>query len=70
MAELSRHSGQISIGGVLISARWDADGLHVKINLDQVESSLLVDGEVPLDIAIGDTIIFPQSDDDSWDDEL
>jgi hypothetical protein len=65
-----RSSGQIAIGGVVISAWWDANGLHVQVNLDDVDDSLLVDGEVPLDIAIGDTIIFPQTDDDSWNDEL
>jgi hypothetical protein len=59
-------------GGAVVSASWDEYGrLHVRVDIDGIPDSRLIDGSVPLDISVGDEQVFPPtSDDDTWDDEL
>ena len=59
-------------GGAVVSATWDEYGrLHVRVDIDGIPDSRLIDGAVPLDISVGDEQVFPAiSDDDGWDDEL
>jgi hypothetical protein len=62
----------IVTGGAVVTVTWDADGrLHVRVGIDGIPDSRLIDGAVPLDISVDDEQVFPPvSDDDSWDDEL
>jgi len=73
-----RHEGlptetrTIVTGGAVVSATWDDEGrLHVRVGIDGIPDSRLIDGMVPLDISVGDEQVFPPvEEDDSWDDEL
>ena len=62
----------IVTGGAVVSATWDMNGrLHVRVDIDGIPDSRLIDGAVPLDISVGNEQVFPPvSDDDDWDDEL
>jgi YD repeat-containing protein len=62
----------IVTGGAVVSTTWDENGrLHVRVDIDGIPDSRLIDDAVPLDISVGDDQVFPPvSDDDEWDDEL
>ena len=62
----------IVTGGAVVSATWDMNGrLHVRVDIDGIPDSRLIDGSVPLDISVGNERVFPPpADDDDWDDEL
>jgi YD repeat-containing protein len=62
----------IVTGGAVVSTTWDENGrLHVRVDIDGIPDSRLIDDAVPLDISVGDNQVFPPiSDDDDWDDEL
>jgi hypothetical protein len=62
----------IETGGGVVSAWWDDDGrFHVRVDIDGIPDSRLIDDQVPLDISVGDQQVFPPVDtDDDWDDEL
>jgi hypothetical protein len=60
----------IVTGGGVVSAWWDESGrFHVRVDIDGIPNSRLIDNAVPLDISVGDQQVFPPVD-DSWDDEL
>jgi hypothetical protein len=64
----------IVTGGGVVSAWWDDYGhFHVRVDIDGIPDSRLIDDQVPLDISVGDQQVFPPVDSDSdadWDDEL
>jgi len=62
----------IVTGGAVVSATWDENGrLHVRVDIDGIPDSRLIDDAVPLDISVGENQVFPPvSDDSDWDDEL
>jgi hypothetical protein len=62
----------IVTGGGVVSAWWDDYGrFHVRVDIDGIPDSRLIDDQVPLDISVGDQQVFPPVDsDEDWDDEL
>jgi hypothetical protein len=63
----------IVTNGAVVSASWDEHGrLHVRVDIDGIPDSSLINGSVPLDISVGDEQVFPPILDDEWDvdDEL
>lgn len=62
----------IVTGGGVVSASWDDDGrFQVRIDIDGIPDSRLIDDQVPLVVSVGDQQVFPPVDtDDDWYDEL
>jgi hypothetical protein len=62
----------IITGGGVVFAWWDDHGrFHVRVDINGIPDSRLIDHQVPLDISVGDQQVFPPVDsDEDWDDEL
>ena len=61
----------IVTGGGVVSAWWDENGrFRVRVDIDGIPDSRLIEDHVPLVISVGDVQVFPPVDDDAWDDEL
>jgi hypothetical protein len=62
----------IITGGGVVFAWWDDYGrFHVRVDINGIPDSRLIDHQVPLGISVGDQQVFPPVDsDEDWDDEL